>query len=104
MYSSGSTRYAINTVYQAATDGFVMAHSIVPHSNNLICYMSGKSDNFTPPTTLRTYSQDDVYSNGGAANLTMPVRKGDYWIIAVTAYGYTPQTSDGLIDFIPLGS
>lgn len=58
-----------NTVYQASTDGFVVG------------YASGASDSAVytdasnPPTTLRSYIDDDTYSSG----FCVPVKKNDYY-------------------------
>lgn len=71
-----------NTVYLAATDGFVCAGSTAVYGG--MC--SGYTDGSNPPTTLRAQNQD-----GSTANtmwINMPVRKGDYWKVtgASTVY------------------
>lgn len=53
---------AIDTVYQAPQDGFVVAEGTIETS----VYTDGNN----PPTTIRGASQDSI---------TVPVRKGDYW-------------------------
>ena len=65
---------AVNTVYQAATDGFAIAE--LDSVNDL----NGLTDSANPPVTLRTNNSDsDGASN--PAGVTLPVRKGDYWEI-----------------------
>jgi len=59
-----------NTVYQAATDGFVIVYCATGA-------VTGYTDASTPPTTTR------LITYGESANgFTMPVRKGDYWKVA----------------------
>jgi hypothetical protein len=62
-----------NTVYQAATDGFVVALN-----NQYAGEIKGYTDGSNPPTTQRAWSSAN---NGGdtGRDITMPVRKGDYW-------------------------
>jgi hypothetical protein len=70
-----------NTVYLAATDGFVIA--ITPNGATQVF---GYTDGSNPPTTIRAVN----YTNGAApiCSITMPVRKGDYWKVtgATTVY------------------
>lgn len=63
-----------DTVYQAATEGFVLVTSIMGQDKHVYGYTDGSN----PPTTLRIH---DVGGGGGShiASLTMPVRKNDYW-------------------------
>jgi len=72
---------ANNTVYQAATDGFIIA--ITPNGATQVF---GYTDGSNPPTTVRAVN----YTNGAApiCSITMPVRKGDYWKVtgASTVY------------------
>jgi hypothetical protein len=89
---------AQDTIYQAATDGFVIVSAQWRTSNT--CYI--KSDDSTPPTTIRgqiLVSGDQSYISGATA--TVPIRKDDYWIVAIT--GGTPPYGL-LIYWIPLGS
>jgi len=63
---------ADNTIYQAATDGFVLARC-----NDLGDVIEGYTDGANPPTTLRPKA-----GRGGNTQwetFTMPVRKNDYW-------------------------
>ncbi|MFC1982560.1 hypothetical protein ACFLV5_02080 [Chloroflexota bacterium] len=62
------------TVYQAPTDGFVLADVWGPPGATLI--LNGYTDGSNPPTTVRTRAHG---SSPMAVSLTMPVRKGDYW-------------------------
>ena len=62
-----------NTVYQAATDGFVMAYC-----NSTQHRIIGYTDGNNPPTTIRIRDHAAGPSVDNAS-ITMPVRKGDYW-------------------------
>jgi hypothetical protein len=67
---------ANNTAYEAATDGTVHAYSALMAHAAVIGYTDGNN----PPTTVRTRSYIQLgASNPCYANLTMDVRKGDYW-------------------------
>jgi hypothetical protein len=55
---------SINTIYQATTDGFVIAYHPI---NSIILY----SDSSNPPTTLRSTNSSDF--------ICVPIRKNDYW-------------------------
>lgn len=76
-----------DTVYQAATDGFVCAHANFTNGA-----MSGYTDGNNPPTTVRTMGgcnpADSADLNDG---ITMPVKTGDYWKVTVTGYTGTPE-------------
>jgi len=63
---------ANNTVYQAATDGFVVA--IYTYDGG---EMLGYTDGSDPPTTLRGAGCSGI--GGLRESLTMPVHKNDYW-------------------------
>lgn len=85
-----------NTVYQAATDGFVAVAAATTTADwKLVC---GYTDGSNPPTTIRNKGQ----TNGGSLlpmGFLMPVRKGDYWKVA---------SSDGTINsatiyWLPIG-
>jgi len=79
-----------NTVYQAATDGFVLAGLT---GDNM--YVNGLSDSFNPPTTVRI--QDQCYNaSNKQAGITMPVRKNDYWEVTTNGSTY--------VWWIPLGN
>jgi hypothetical protein len=66
------------TVYQAASDGFVLANMISLYSS---CGLpKGFTDGGNPPTTQRAGMYSYSYSN---ASIMMPVRKGDYWFIDI---------------------
>jgi hypothetical protein len=99
LFSSGllgaSSNKEVNTVYQAATDGFVLAYGIAYGSgdDNRI---DGFSDANNPPTTKIA----EVNSNSGnwdIGTLPMIVKKGDYWKVSTVSTGIT-------IRWIPLGT
>jgi len=65
-----------NTVYQAATDGFVIAYSGMNWTRDIMGY----TDSSNPPTTMRIRSRLNTYHSGTSiASITMPVKKNDYW-------------------------
>lgn len=80
-----------NTVYQAATDGFVVALSFTADNVNL----RGYTDSSNPPTTLRIQQTGTSWDTAG---FTMPVRKGDYWEIKLFEIQYYT------VYWIPFGS
>ncbi len=65
-----------NTVYLAASDGFVLAYDNYDPTTNLYGYTDGSN----PPTTLRQQFRIEANANA-AGGITMPVKKGDYWKI-----------------------
>lgn len=87
---------SVNTVYQAATDGFALAYLksspgvAVPWAT-----LSGYTDASNPPTTLRGVAGlQQIWFNGKVAgtlqnSLTMPVRQNDYWSVNSAGYGGT---------------
>lgn len=98
---------AIDTVYQALTDGFVVAwykrdaKRTTPRVSTAVC--RGYTDGNDPPTTLRSYNGAHYYG-GTTGSLTsgvsFPVRKGDYWKV-VGGYSGGQQSTAGVY-FIPL--
>jgi len=60
-----------DTVYQAATDGFVIAYKAGDAD-----YLAGYTDGSNPPTTLRVRARG---LGGNQVSITMPVKKSDYW-------------------------
>lgn len=87
---------SVNTVYQAETDGFVLAFDPTTHETSNI---EGYTDGNNPPTTIRQRSylfQSLQGSRAFIANITMLVKKGDYWKVTSNI---TPT-----ISWIPMGS
>lgn len=68
-----------DTVYQAATDGFVCVYSIQVANPIIELY----TDNNNPPTTLVSKSFISIVSTS-IANVNSPVKKGDYWEVTGT--------------------
>lgn len=62
-----------NTVYQADTDGFVVAYANDKSSGGPAIY----TDASNPPTTIRLKSHTPSNADGGG--MTCPVKRGDYW-------------------------
>ena len=71
----GSATYASDTVYLAATDGFVMAYAGGAASYDVQAY----TDSSNPPTTLRGRASNGSTDAGERGTITMIVKKGEYW-------------------------
>ena len=72
-----------NTVYQAETDGFVVALLYVVSGQGTI--LQGYTDAATPPTIARGWASGDYGRTGIVrSSFCMPVKKGDYWKTAIT--------------------
>jgi hypothetical protein len=70
---------ANNTVYQAATDGFVVAYAASDVEIEVY------TDSNNPPTTMRTGNYGNATT--GRGGVCCPVRKNDYWkIVGCVAY------------------
>jgi hypothetical protein len=69
----------VNTVYQAASDGFVVAHALASGGagSSLVQILTDASN---PPTTLRA-AQNGI-PDTGRASVMSPVKKGDYYKVA----------------------
>ena len=78
-----------NTVYQAATSGFVVA------SSSSGGYYFIKSDDTNPPSTILCYAEGDAW-NASRPSATVPIKKGKYWKVE-TSSGATPA-----VRWIPL--
>jgi hypothetical protein len=72
---------AIDTVYQATTDGFVTAMVLARNGAADIGYLNGYTDGSNPPTTrrLNCWGSSWFYGTNFGGSFTMPVKKGDYW-------------------------
>lgn len=77
-----------NTVYQAATDGFVTAYDTVGTGGSTV---EGFSDGSNPPTTKIARSAGPT---GTTLGIMMPVKKGNYWKV----------TGASVVYWTPLGS
>jgi len=66
--------YVGDTIYQAATDGFVCAFADAAYAYDL----TGLVDTFSPPTTERQHSRSHSTYNY-KADIAFPVAKGEYW-------------------------
>lgn len=99
------TNFTIGTVYQASTDGFVVAGLVIqPGSPDANALLNGYTDSNSTPSTCRGLAC--VRKLGGAhinaqESFTMPVRKGDYWRVD---YSYYEGLVSWDIDWIPFGT
>jgi len=82
-----------DSVYQAATDGFVVAYCNTSQGKQTLI---GFTDSSNPPTTARCI----VRNSGDAEHMSImfPVRKGDYYKATGSYF------STGAINWIPLGT
>ena len=90
-----ATSYIANTRYTAVTDGFVLVQS---HQDTISGnYLIGRTDDNSVPTN---FLRDRVIVMGNqlVISITMPVRKGDAWIVDAMDSGFV------YINWIPLGN
>ncbi len=84
-----------NTVYEAATDGLVVAYSA--EATGATLNVIGYTDGSNPPTTVRNRGMmGSTYASATRVNVVFPVKKGDYWKVAGIGGG-------GAIYWIPFG-
>jgi hypothetical protein len=67
---------AKNTIYQAASDGYIYAY-VTGSTDNLAVYV----DTVTPPVSKEYHTGDSSYSPGGTGGM---VKKGEYWKVTCT--------------------
>ncbi len=85
------------TVYQAATDGYVVGYGALAVGALLLI----NTDANPSPSTTRVFTQITVSAgdaNGSMGTGTCPVRKGDYWIATGTGTSWTS------LFWLPIGS
>lgn len=95
------------TIYQAATDGFLVCYLVASNSGYNVGYVDGLTDSSTPPTVARTganvytHTPQTAQSQYNIHNgFCMPVKKGDYYQgSTVTGTGTVTAT----YYWIPLG-
>ena len=81
---------AINTIYQAATDGFVLAYEY-SDVNGAVLLLKGYTDSSPTPTTERTMvwgENNPALNTSTSMSIMMPVRKGDYWKVECGGWNY----------------
>ena len=86
---------SIDTIYQADTDGFVIAHGEDIDGDG---YLWGYTDSNTPPTTIRIKARAADAFAKDVLNVVFPVRKNDYWKVV------KEDTKNNEVYWIPLGS
>jgi hypothetical protein len=94
---------AVDTIYQAATDGFVIAMIDCPTSSDR-GRLDGYTDSAATPTTKRCAceaSLQGLYNMIQVASIMMPVKKNDYWKMTKTTDAGTPTYT---VYWIPLGA
>ncbi|MBW3003690.1 hypothetical protein KY337_03940 [Candidatus Woesearchaeota archaeon] len=93
-----------DTIYQAATDGFVVATFQVPTTQNSNLFVIGYADSNSNPTTIRareagTYVQNSAWNYHGS--ITMPVKAGEYWKVVGNVQP-SELTASSIIYWVPL--
>lgn len=83
MFSWNSKSF--DTVYQAASDGLVLAYGTLTASHAVD--LTGLTDSSNPPTTTRAVAFMANTGTGTAISLMMPVRKGDYYEVSQNGAG-----------------
>lgn len=86
------TSKSVTTIYQAATDGFVVGFGGPSSGNGSINVLTDSST--TPTTTRLSYN----LVNGVGAGVCCPIKKNDYYEVTGTGTGFS-----GTIFFISLG-
>lgn len=93
----------VNTVFQAASDGFVVGAFDFTFTSGAGPFVQGLSDASNPPITERAFIEGPIDS---AANMSMtimfPVRKGDFWEVVSTPGGGTITKRE--LNWVPLGT
>ncbi|NHZ86794.1 MAG: hypothetical protein GWP19_13120 [Planctomycetia bacterium] len=93
--------YFTETAYQASTDGFILAR-ISNALGNPFGRIIGYTDSNNPPTTEVIRQTINVpVGSGNTIAITMPVKKGDYFLISDGNSG--ANTVNFYINWIPLG-
>lgn len=94
---------SIDTIYQADTDGILVANLEEPNSG-YGCTMQVLSDSSTPPTTVRAMAIAEY--NGGYlkyANVTVPILKTHYYKVLKSQFGRTNSGNEiFIINFYPI--
>jgi len=85
---------SVDTVYEAATDGFVTAYCAGVDANDKVY---GKTDSSTPPTTIVIADKANSTGASGPLGICFPVKKGDYWKVSQSG------GSSWTIKWLPIG-
>jgi len=88
------TSKSATTIYQAATDGFVVGY--VSGSSNSTVLFTGYTDSSSTPSTARVESTNYTAAGTVYGSFMMPVRKNDYYELTTT--------DTASIYFLPIGS
>lgn len=90
-----------NTVYQAATDGFIMGWANGGGYSGATNVLNVYSDGSNPPTTVRAAAAEvQEGSAGHTTYIIAPIRKGDFYKISIGGSG----ASVGGIMWLPVGN
>lgn len=100
LFGAWDATKANNTVYQAATDGFIMGWVSTGGYNGSTFIGNIYSDGTNPPTTVRASAAGIQEGSAGHTLFVIaPIRKGDYYKIVLTGSGAVV----GSIFWMPLG-
>lgn len=84
----------IGQIYQALTDGIVVAYGLETSGSVEI---QGVSDSSSSPSTIRAYTETVA---NAFASICFPVKKNDYYEVTSTGFAFTTSA----MYFLPLGS
>ena len=82
---------SIDTVYEAATDGFVIAYFHTPTIQGADQTLTGYTDANAAPTTIvaRASCNLVIWEGANQASITFPVKSSDYWKVTKSSTDYT---------------
>jgi hypothetical protein len=93
---------APGNIYQAQTDGFVVAYAPAIEFRGMEG-LTGRTSVIGEMTgRIKTYSSTTQYGDKLAIN--MPVKKGDYWCVIASQWRYDDGTYDAKVSWIPFGN
>ncbi len=87
-------------VYQAPTDGFVIVRLTVTGNNKIRAEGATSPDAAFDPSETRIGAT--AWSNADASSFTLPVSKGEYWRVSITAQD--PSGTNIWVQWRPLGN
>jgi len=96
-WSTPDDFYKIGTLYQAPTDGFVVARHVAGNQSENCLYVF-RTDSTTSPIIRGAMGNGN---DGTSQTMMVPVRKNDYWKIGLNSGGNCGIQS---IYFVPFGS
>ena len=97
-----STTLAHNTVYQASTDGFVVATYTSNSTAGYNSYIFGYTGTTSSPSTLRASNGVNTSESGTQPSICMPVTAGLYWKVLAADSSKSIGGRSCAVYFMPL--